>query len=104
VVIEPGGDGCDIREGLQGIEHGTLWVQATKFVPLFDLGPGPLQQAVQPVGPDHDAGFGQVVGEAGGLLEEQRQVVLDPAMCNAVRYVAIHARTPRLTLEAFPVA
>src|SRR6056297_4192979 len=71
---------------------------------FLDLGTESGQRVVQfRTGRDQRFGW-QIVQQRRGLVEEQRQVVLDAAVSDAFRYVPIDRRARGLAGEAGPVA
>ena len=82
------------------IEHGVLDVVPSFLVPLDQRAPGIAQSRVVVGRQDHRGARRQVVEQRGGLLEEQRQVVLDAGRREALADVAIERHARQVALEA----
>ena len=92
------------QERLGNAQNRPLRVEAAEFEALIRFDVKPFEKVLQSHRCEHDAVIGQVIGERRRRVEEERQIVLDTAMCDAVRYLAIDARLARLAFETLPIA
>ena len=81
------------------VEHGVFDVEAPFFVPLDQGMPGVAQAGAVLCGQEDGGSRWQVVEQRGGLLEEQRQVVLDAGGCEAFADVAVQRHPREIALE-----
>ena len=92
----------DRREYLVGSEHRPLAVVAPVLVPFPGVRPERLRRVVHVLGEDDDGAGRDEVEQASGLLEEQRQVVLDAGRPAPLADLPVHRAPRRIALEAPP--
>ena len=88
------------QERLAGREHRMLDVVAAFLVALFDRGPGGGEHRRVFARQRHHRPGRQVVEQARGLVEEQRQVVLNAGRCQPLAHVAVERHAGQVALEA----
>src|SRR5690606_12577951 len=72
-------------------QYRPLGIEAAQFVALADFLPRVIENRIEPGRRQDKRGLGQVVEQRGGRLEEQGQVVLDAAVRDALRNLAVDA-------------
>ncbi len=103
-IVRPHEEILGAQENLRGRQQGPRPVALQELVAAVrvapELGEGGVHLAVHADG----GAFRQVVEDRRGLLEEKRQVVLDPGGRDAVAHVLVDAALRRIALEAVAVA
>ena len=90
------------NEDFGRLEHRTLAIVAPVLVPLAGVRPESTGRVVDVFGEDDDRIGREIVRQRGGLLEEQRQVVLDARRPSALGDLAVHGASRRIALEPPP--
>ena len=92
------------QEQLGGWHQGTLQIAAAVFVAVAHVVPELLGGLFDAGQREHLGVVGQVVEQAGGVFEEQRQVVLDAGRGDAAGHVLEDRAAAEIHIEAFAKA
>ena len=87
------------HEELRRRQQRTVGIAAGELVARIGVAPEVLDRFADRVVQDHGRARRQVVEHRGELVEEERQVVLDPRGGHAVRHVAVKALLGRVAFE-----
>jgi hypothetical protein len=90
-------------EGFRRRKHRSLDVVRELRVARLDLAVALLRRSARVAELRDPDARRQVIEERGRALEEEREVVLDAARCNAGRHVAIDLRALRITFESLAI-
>ena len=88
---EPRADRRRLVKRLPGLQHRTLRVYAADGVAFLNIAPRRREDVLDVRRRSDDGILREVVEEGRRIVEEQRQVVLDPAVSDAVRDLAVDA-------------